>query len=181
MSQKPKFVPGGMEDEVSESRCSIYFGEFDKACEWFRQEDSDDYECDYARTLQNNIRKTTENLKMTIVPDITENATLNGTSFDATLHPDVAQWVAVLQETWNKCNLRRLSNSISGVNGYSILADKKGAIITNMLQQFYGTRPNPYVDGLKLYANCSGSNHSKTNTLSYIGRLSADQVEEGGN
>lgn len=54
--------------------------------------------------MQNNIRKTTENLKMTIVPDITENAALNGTSFDASLHPDTSQWFEVLNQTWNKCN-----------------------------------------------------------------------------
>lgn len=64
-------------------------------------QDSDDY--DYARTLQNNIKKTTENLKITIVPDITSIAALNGTAFDATLSPDVEQWLEGLRQTYNMC------------------------------------------------------------------------------
>lgn len=53
--------------------------------------------------MQNNIKKTTENLKMKIVPDITENAALNGSSFDASLTTDAAQWLLSLRQTWLAC------------------------------------------------------------------------------
>lgn len=49
-----------------------------------------------------------------------------------------------------------------------IVLDKKGAILNNMLNEFYASRPNAFVDGLKLYANCNNRNSSKANSLAYI-------------
>lgn len=49
--------------------------------------------------------------------------------------------------------------------------DKKGVITSNFLKQFFATRANPFIDGLKLYANCQTGNTVKSNTLVYIGEL----------
>lgn len=57
----------------------------------------------FGASMQNNIRKTTENLKMKIVPDITENAALNGSSFDASLTSDAADYLNRLRQTWVSC------------------------------------------------------------------------------
>lgn len=37
-----------------------------------------------------------------------------------------------------------------------------------MLNDFYASRSNAFVDGLKLYANCNNRNASKANSLAYI-------------
>lgn len=50
---------------------------------------------------------------------------------------------------------------------FSPLTDKKGAIITNIYNQFYLSRTNPFEDALKLYANCSDIDSSKKNSISY--------------
>lgn len=99
MSQKGRFIPAGMEDEVTLKETIAVGNDYTI----FVVQDSDDFDYDYERTLQNNIKKTTENLKITIVPDITSNAALNGSAFDATLTPDVAQWLENLRQTWNLC------------------------------------------------------------------------------
>lgn len=40
---------------------------------------------------------------MKIVPDITANAALNGSSFDASLTFDASQWLNSLRQTWLAC------------------------------------------------------------------------------
>lgn len=67
--------------------------------------DSDEFECNFGKTMQKNIKKTTENLKMKIVPDITVNAALNGQSFDATLPQEANQWLVSLRQTYITCKL----------------------------------------------------------------------------
>lgn len=37
-----------------------------------------------------------------------------------------------------------------------------------MLNEFYASRSNAFVDGLKLYANCNNRHSSKANSLAYI-------------
>lgn len=37
-----------------------------------------------------------------------------------------------------------------------------------MLNEFYASRSNAFVDGLKLYANCNNRHASKANSLAYI-------------
>lgn len=68
--------------------------------------------------MQNNIKKTTENLKMKIVPDITENAALNGSSFDASLTSDALDYLQKLRQTWVSCKYpaqekRLLTNTLN--------------------------------------------------------------------
>lgn len=49
------------------------------------------------------IKKTCENMKITILPDITEKAGLNGQNFDATLEPEVKGWFQQIESTWKSC------------------------------------------------------------------------------
>lgn len=49
------------------------------------------------------IKKTCENMKITILPDITENAGLNGQKFDATLEPEVKIWFQQVESIWKSC------------------------------------------------------------------------------
>lgn len=72
-----------------------------------KQEDSDEYEFHFGASMQNNIKKTTENLRMKIVPDITEAAALNGSSFDASLSSDAAEYLSRLRQTWVSCKCAR--------------------------------------------------------------------------
>lgn len=57
-----------------------------------------------------------------------------------------------------------------------MISDKKGVITSNLLKNFFQTRANPFVDGLKLYANCQTGNTTKSNTLSFIGKCSAAKM-----
>lgn len=102
-------MPAGMESEVrkvynfamlyvSWGQKFTFIGIF-----FHKQDDSDEFECNFGASMQNNIKKTAENLKMKIVPDITENAALNGSSFDAGLTSDAAQWLNHLRQTWLAC------------------------------------------------------------------------------
>lgn len=61
------------------------------------------YDFDHQRTLQSNVQRTAQNLKVTVVPDIRLNAGLNGTAFESTLPVDVQQWFDQLKETWKRC------------------------------------------------------------------------------
>lgn len=117
---------------------------------------------------------------MKIIPAITENAALNGASFDASLSQDATQWLINLRQTWTTCK-HCIQNVFSvtvffflkiniGFDSISI-QDKKGIITSNLLKQFYLSRANPFMDGLKLYANCQTSNTVNTNTLAYVGKL----------
>lgn len=72
------------------------------------QDDSDDCDYDgydYAKSLQNSIEKTSQNLKVTVVPDIPSNAALRDPSFDATLasDPELEKCFQSLKQTWNTC------------------------------------------------------------------------------
>lgn len=69
----------------------------------YKKDDSDDLECNFGASLEYNIKKTSENLKMKIVPDITANAALNGSSFDASLTTEATQWLQSLRQTWLSC------------------------------------------------------------------------------
>lgn len=53
------------------------------------------------------IKKTCENMKITILPDITENAGLNGEKFDATLEPEVKSWFQQVESIWKSCKESR--------------------------------------------------------------------------
>lgn len=125
--------------------------------------------------MQDNIKKTTENLKMKIVPDITQNAALDGSSFDASLPVDASQWLQRLRETWLACMYlpENLSIVLHFITFFVCISDKKGIITSNLLKQFFMSRANPFVDALKLYANCQTANTVKSNTLAYIGELVA--------
>lgn len=57
----------------------------------------------YGGSLRNNIMKTSANLKMKIIPDITANATLDGSSFETTLTYEKSVWLEKIRSTWVAC------------------------------------------------------------------------------
>uniref|UniRef100_A0A1B0D7B9 Uncharacterized protein n=1 Tax=Phlebotomus papatasi TaxID=29031 RepID=A0A1B0D7B9_PHLPP len=62
-------------------------------------------ESDYEDTLESSVMKTRRNLKITIVPDKTHTAGLDGKPFDATLPPEVQAWFDQFKQIWNQCKL----------------------------------------------------------------------------
>ncbi|GBP05422.1 Exonuclease mut-7 homolog [Eumeta japonica] len=46
----------------------------------------------------------TQNLKITVVPDITTAAGLEGKNFDSDINPEMERWFEDFRETYNKCN-----------------------------------------------------------------------------
>ena len=138
------------------------------------QDDSDDCDYDgydYAKSLQNSIEKTSQNLKVTVVPDIPSNAALRDPSFDATLasDPELDKCFQSLKQTWNTCEFEERHSFFAKTEIIlsCFFLDKKGQIITNFLRQIYLSRSNPLVDGLKLYANCTENKNFNSNTLPY--------------
>lgn len=65
----------------------------------FFQEDEDGFSKDLS------VKKTCENLKITVVPDITATAGLNGQPFDGELEPDWREWFEQLKSSWFTCKL----------------------------------------------------------------------------
>lgn len=50
------------------------------------------------------VRKTCQNMRITVVPDITANAGLGGQPFDATLEPEIVAWFNNFTEMFKYCN-----------------------------------------------------------------------------
>lgn len=48
-------------------------------------------------------------MKITIVPDITSNAGLNGQPFDSTLEPELLDWFNNLKNIWGMCKFHPFS------------------------------------------------------------------------
>lgn len=73
----------------------------------YLQDDYDEWDfgfsADNERSIQHGVQKTAQNLKVTVVPDVTLNACLNGETFDATLPPDVKEWFNHLKQSWTSC------------------------------------------------------------------------------
>lgn len=49
----------------------------------------------------------TQNLKITVVPDITTAAGLDGQNFDSKLSVDMDNWFEEFKETYSKCEYRK--------------------------------------------------------------------------
>lgn len=68
-----------------------------------RQDDSEDSDYMLNDAMRKNIKKTAANLRVKIIPDITANATLDGSSFDTTLTQDKLEWMEKIRSTWVAC------------------------------------------------------------------------------
>ncbi|XP_059616804.1 exonuclease mut-7 homolog [Phlebotomus argentipes] len=104
-------------------------------------------ESDLDDSLESAVLKTRGNLKITIVPDRTQNAGLNGKPFDATLSPEVQVWFEQFKQIWNQY--------------------KKGPVVSKSLQIFYTTCDNPFLTSLKLFADCLNLSNIKPNSMAY--------------
>lgn len=62
----------------------------------FEDEDEDNDNLDF-------LISSTHQLKITVVPDITAGAGLNGEDFDSALSADMDKWFEDFKETYNKC------------------------------------------------------------------------------
>lgn len=94
--------------------------------------------------------------KIRIVPSIGHQAGLNKTDFDISLDENLEKWFERIHETY------RLY--------------KKCPTLTNLIQQFYEISHNPYLNGLKFFANCPDHNSPKSNSFSYTGMLRSDFI-----
>ena len=63
-------------------------------------EDEDDENLDF-------LVYSTQNLKITVVPDITTGAGLDGQNFDSKLSADMDNWFLEFSETYNKCKFSK--------------------------------------------------------------------------
>lgn len=68
-----------------------------------RQDDSEDSDYMLNDAMRKNIKKTAANLRVKIIPDITANAALDGSSFDTTLTQDKLEWMEKIRSTWVAC------------------------------------------------------------------------------
>jgi hypothetical protein len=87
--------------------------------------------------------------KIRILPSIGHQAGLNKTDFDISLDENLDGWFVKIHETFRQY--------------------KKCPQLSNLLQKFYEISPNPYLNGLKFFANCPDNNSPKQNSFSYTG------------
>ncbi|XP_023297234.2 exonuclease mut-7 homolog [Lucilia cuprina] len=87
----------------------------------------------------------TQNLKITVVPDITTAAGLNGQNFDCKLSPDMEQWFEEFRETYNKC--------------------KRTPATQHQLKLVLSRDPLPLLQALKLFASSPGCNYLKNKNM----------------
>ncbi|XP_013107191.2 exonuclease mut-7 homolog [Stomoxys calcitrans] len=88
---------------------------------------------------------TTQNLKITVVPDITAGAGLNGEDFDNTLSADMDNWFEDFKETFGKC--------------------KRTPATQNQLKLVLQRSPQPLLQALKLFASSPGCNYLKNKNM----------------
>ncbi|XP_055843854.1 exonuclease mut-7 homolog [Episyrphus balteatus] len=87
----------------------------------------------------------TQNLKITVVPNITKSAGLNGEDFDAQLPMALETWFSSYQTMWNSY--------------------KSTPSLSQNLKAVYLNDENPLMLALKLFANCPGCNNLKNKNL----------------
>ncbi|XP_055913414.1 exonuclease mut-7 homolog isoform X2 [Eupeodes corollae] len=87
----------------------------------------------------------TQNLKITVVPNITKSAGLNGEDFDAELPMALETWFTSYQTMWNSY--------------------KSTPTLSQNLKAVYMNDENPLLLALKLFANCPGCNNLKNKNL----------------
>lgn len=87
----------------------------------------------------------TQNLKITVVPNITKSAGLNGEDFDAELPVALETWFSSYQTMWNSY--------------------KSTPSLSQNLKAVYLNDENPLLLALKLFANCPGCNNLKNKNL----------------
>lgn len=87
----------------------------------------------------------TQNLKITVIPNINKSAGLNGEDFDSQLPDAMETWFSSYQSMWN--------------------AYKSTPTLSQNLKAVYLNDPNPLLLALKLFANCPGCNNLKNKNL----------------
>ncbi|XP_065363553.1 exonuclease mut-7 homolog [Calliphora vicina] len=87
----------------------------------------------------------TQNLKITVVPDITTAAGLNGQNFDCKLSPEMEQWFEEFRETYSKC--------------------KRTPATQHQLKLVLSRDPQPLLQALKLFASSPGCNYLKNKNM----------------
>ncbi|KAM7349300.1 exonuclease mut-7 homolog [Cochliomyia hominivorax] len=87
----------------------------------------------------------TQNLKITVVPDITTAAGLNGQNFDCKLSPEMETWFEEFRETYNKC--------------------KRTPATQHQLKLVLSRDPQPLLQALKLFASSPGCNYLKNKNM----------------
>ncbi|XP_075156421.1 exonuclease mut-7 homolog [Haematobia irritans] len=87
----------------------------------------------------------TQNLKITVVPDITAGAGLNGEDFDNTLSAYMENWFEDFKETFGKCN--------------------RTPATQHQLKSVLMQDSQPLLQALKLFASCPGRNYLKNKNM----------------
>uniref|UniRef100_A0A336M779 CSON012118 protein n=1 Tax=Culicoides sonorensis TaxID=179676 RepID=A0A336M779_CULSO len=106
------------------------------------------YEDDYDDEFKfNSSGSSQESGRIRIVKGLGHQARLNKEDFDITLPPDVQNWLTAFSKTFNTF--------------------KKGAVVSQGIRMFFGTRPDLFEIVLKLYANLPGSTNPKSGTFAF--------------
>lgn len=108
--------------------------------------EDDDFE-DVEDDFVNSVQKTCENMKITVLPDITIRAGLNGENFDAALPLDVENWFQSYKQMWT--------------------IYKNTPTMVETLGTLYANCDNPLLIALKLFANCPDCINVKNKSLPF--------------
>lgn len=119
------------------------------------KDDYDEYDrWDIVSSFEDNVKKTSSNMKIRIVPDPLNNCGLNGQKFDSTLEPHILEWYKKFKNIWD--------------------IYKKSPAVSVALQNFYNSNDvNPFLYGLKLFSNTPDFNSVKNYSLPFISKTSS--------
>lgn len=129
-------------------------------------EDTDDYEEQYRPPANpsNNLSESCSGVK--IIPKLGVEAGINKSNFDIHLDVNSQAWFDRIHQYWRQCKL-----IVKQIELQSLLAlcfsDKKSPVLSNVIMQFYSSSPNPFVWGLKFFANATDHPNPKNNSFAY--------------
>lgn len=135
--------------------------------EYFDDEEADDYD-DFVQqydnhSMANELQK--QNLGIKIIPQLGVEAGINKSNFDIQLDSNAQQWFDKIHQYWRQC--KAPSNNFVVFLMFSFVSVKKSPVLTNVIQQFYNSSPNPFVQGLKFFANANDHPSPKSNSFAY--------------
>lgn len=167
-SSSSRIYPAGMEDDV---KFFVFFLFFQIFIFVFCFKDDYDDRWDIVSTFEDNVKKTSSNMKIRIVPDPLLDAGLNGQRFDKDLEPQILDWYKKFKNIWDICEKRSLFNHFFVLTSIFSIPDKKSPAVSVSLQNFYNSNVNPFLYGLKLFANSPDFNSVKNYSLPFTSKF----------
>lgn len=141
--------------------------------ELFEEEDADDY-FEYSRPQghsnaspsSSQLHHQQQNAGIKIIKPIGHEAGLQKSNFDIRLDTNAQQWFDKIHQYWRQCKCFVIED-FRLVLKFHFIVVKKSPVLSNVIQQFYHSSPNPFVHALMFFANATDHPNPKNNSFAY--------------